>query len=36
MVINEANNPKETASLVKRNNENTMVQMARNAKGLIG
>ncbi len=36
MVINEADNPKETANLVKHHNENTMVQMARNAKGLIG
>jgi len=36
MVINEADNPKETANLVNRHNENTMVQMARNAKGLIG
>ncbi|MUS88351.1 hypothetical protein DIQ02_19085 [Acinetobacter baumannii] len=36
MTINGANNPFETANMVKRHNENTMVQMARTVKPLIG
>lgn len=36
MTINGADNPKETAQVVKRHNENTMIQMARNLKPLIG
>ncbi|EXS35274.1 cell wall hydrolase [Acinetobacter sp. 826659] len=35
MTINGANNPYETANMVKRHNENTMVQMARNAKSIV-
>ncbi|MDR8231058.1 hypothetical protein FPK85_24460, partial [Acinetobacter baumannii] len=36
MTINGADNPKETAQVVQRHNENTMIQMARNVKPLIG
>lgn len=35
MTINGATNPKETAQVVQRHNENTMIQMARNAKGIM-
>lgn len=35
MTINGATNPKETAQIVSRHNENTMIQMARNAKGIM-
>ncbi len=36
MTINGADNPKETAQVVQRHTENTMIQMARNVKPLIG
>ncbi|HCA5147087.1 TPA: hypothetical protein MW178_002302 [Acinetobacter baumannii] len=36
MTINGADNPKETAQVIQRHNENTMIQMARNVKPLIG
>lgn len=35
MTINGVTNPKETAQIVSRHNENTMIQMARNAKGIM-
>ncbi|HAV4658488.1 TPA: hypothetical protein JIT99_10240 [Acinetobacter baumannii] len=35
MTINGADNPNETAQVIQRHNENTMIQMARNVKPLI-
>ncbi|MFA0805571.1 hypothetical protein J0354_017190, partial [Acinetobacter baumannii] len=35
MTINGADNPNETAQVIQRHNENTMIQMARSVKPLI-